>query len=202
MKKALAIVALIAAMFVAGKVQAQTTVNVGYAPETFSYDNSSYNLQGFYAGLTHNVGLYKGFDVAIGAQFRMNTRNNSELNTVKIKETQTLIDVPFLFNYGIAVNRDLKISPFVGPMVTLALTGNTNTKTFLGNTQLTDTDNNWYGDNSGRNRFNLNIVFGANVKFKQFNLHGGYRIGLIDQIKREHGTMKTSGIFVGLGYTL
>ena len=203
MKKALAIVALIAAMFVAGNVQAQTTINVGYAPETFSYGNSSYNLQGFYAGFTQNIGLYKGINVAAGAQFRMNTRSNSEINgSIKIKETQTLIDVPVLFNYGIDINRDLKISPFVGPMVTLALTGNTNTKTFLGNTQLTDTDTNWYGDNSGLNRFNLNVVFGADVRFKKFNLHGGYRIGLIDQIKRENGTLNTSGFFVGLGYTL
>lgn len=48
------------------------------------------------------------------------------------------------------------------------------------------------------NRFNLNVVFGANVRFKQFNRHRGYRIGLIDQIKRENGTLNTSGIFVGL----
>lgn len=203
MKKVLAIVALIAAMFVAGNVQAQTTLNVGYAPETFSYGNSTHNLQGFYAGFTQNIGLYQGIGVAAGAQFRMNTRSNSGMNgSVKTKETQTMIDVPILFNYGIAINRDLKISPFVGPMATLALTGNTNTKTFFGDTQLTDIDDNWYGDNGGMKRFNLNAVFGANVRFKQFNLHGGYRLGLIDQLKRENGTLKTSGFFVGIGYTL
>ena len=200
MKKALAIVALIAAMFVAGNVQAQTTINVGYAPETFSYGNSSHNLQGFYAGLTQNVGLYKGIDVAIGAQFRMNTTSESTTLlgvTSTTKENQFLIDVPILINYGINVNRDITVTPFVGPMLTLALAGNT--KYTVGSTSTTD---NWYGDNSGRNRFNLNAVFGANVRFKQFNLHGGYRIGLIDQIKRDNGTMKTSGFFVGLGYTL
>ena len=201
MKKVLAIVALVAAMFVAGKVQAQTTINVGYAPETFSYPNSSYNYQGFFVGFTQNFGLSKGIGVAAGAQFRMNMKNDTE-GAIKTKEMQTLIDVPILFNYGFAVNRDLKISPFVGPMVTFALTGNTNTKTYLGNTQLTNTDVNWYGDNSNMNRLNLNLVFGANLRFSQFNLYGGYRMGLLDQNKSDNVKMTTSGLFVGLGFTL
>ena len=200
MKKALAIVALIAAMFVAGNLQAQTTINVGYAPETFSYGNSSHNFQGFYAGLTQNVGLYKGIGVAVGGQFRMNTRSTSNTLlgvTTTTKEKQFLVDVPMLINYGISINRDITVTPFVGPMLTFALAGNT--KYTVGSTSRTD---NWYGDNSGMNRFNLNVVFGANVRFKQLNLHGGYRIGLIDQIKRDNGTLNTSGIFVGLGYIL
>lgn len=200
MKKALAIVALIAAMFVAGNVQAQTTINIGYAPETFSYGNSSRNFQGFYAGFTQNVGLYKGIDIAVGGQFRMNTKSESNTLlgvTTTTKEKQFLVDVPILINYGISINRDITVTPFVGPMLTFALAGNA--KYTVGSTSTTD---NWYGDNSGMNRFNLNAVFGANVRFKQFNLHGGYRIGLIDQLKRENGTLNTSGIFVGLGYTL
>ena len=201
MKKALAIVALIAAMFVAGNVQAQTTINVGYAPETFSYDNSSHKLQGFYAGLTQNIGLYKGIGVAVGAQFRMNTKNESTTImgvTTTGKENQFLIDVPILINYGITVDPDIIITPFAGPMLTLALAGNT--KYYIGSS-ISRTDN-WYGDDGDRNRFNLNAVFGANVKFDQLNLHGGYRIGLIDQIKSDNGTMNTSGFFVGLGYNL
>ena len=201
MKKVFAIVALVAAMFVAGNVQAQTTINVGYAPETFSYSNSSYNYQGFFAGFTQNFGLSKGIGVAAGAQFRMNMKNDTE-GAIKTKETQTMIDVPVLFNYGIAINRDLKVSPFVGPMLTLALTGNTNTKTYLGNTQLTNTDTNWYGDNSSMNRLNLSLVFGANVRFSQFNLYGGYRLGLLDQFKNDNVKMTTSGLFIGLGFSL
>ena len=116
MKKVFAIVALVAAMFVAGNVQAQNMVYVGYAPETFTYTNSSTNYQGFCVGFSKNVGIAKGFGVAAGAQFRMNMRSNTELNGgLKTKETQTMIDVPVLFNYGIAINRDLVITPFVGP---------------------------------------------------------------------------------------
>lgn len=41
MRKALAIVAFVAAMFVAGNVQAQSTVYAAYAPETFVAGNSN-----------------------------------------------------------------------------------------------------------------------------------------------------------------
>ena len=195
MKKALAIVALIAAMFVAGNVQAQSTIYAGYAPENFVYSNSTDNYQGFFAGFTQNFGLAKGIGVAAGAQFRMNTRSYSALG-VNAKDSQFLIDVPILFNYGIDINRDLKIVPFVGPMVSLALTGNTHVDTVLG-----DGDTNWYGDNSNLSRFNLYAVFGADVKFSQFNLFGGYRLGLLD-LYSNNATLKTNGLFVGLGYTL
>ena len=200
MKKVLAIVALVAALFVAGNVQAQSTIYAGYAPETFVTGNTSTNYQGFFAGFTQNFGLSQGIGVAAGAQFRMNTK--SESNTIlgvtsTTKDNQFLVDVPILFNYGIAINRDLKVTPFVGPMLSLALAGNT--KYTLGSSTTT-TD--WYGDNSRMNRFNLYAVFGADVKFNQFNLFGGYRLGLLDLNSSDNVTTKTNGLFVGIGFTL
>ena len=180
MKKVFAIVALIAAMFVAGNVQAQTTIYAGYAPESFVSGNNSNNYQGFFAGFTKNFGLSNGIGVAAGAQFRMNTKS-----------------VPILLNYGIGINRDLTITPFVGPMLSLALVGNT--KTSIGNSTTTS---NWYGDNSRLNRFNLYAVFGADVKFSQFNLFGGYRLGLLDLNSSDNITLKANGLFIGLGYSL
>ena len=200
MKKVLAVVALVAAMFVAGNVQAQSTVYAGYAPETFVTGNSSTNYQGFFAGFTQNIGLSKGINVAAGAQLRMNTR--SESNTVlgittSSKDSQFLIDVPVLFNYGISVNRDLTITPFVGPMVSLGLAGST--KYSIGSSTTT-TD--WYGDNSNLSRFNMYAVFGVDVKFSQFNVFGGYRLGLLDINTSDNYTTKTNGLFVGLGFSL
>lgn len=201
MKKALAIVALFAAMFVAGNVQAQSTVYAAYAPETFAMSNTSFNYQGFALGFTQNIGLAKGIGVAAGGQFRMNTRSESTTVlgvTGTIKDTQIVIDVPILFNYKIGVNRDLAIIPFVGPMPSLALTGTTKgSETLLG----TNTTTNWYGDNSNLSRFNLYAVFGADVKFTNFNLFGGYRLGLLD-LDKSNNTTKTNGLFIGLGYTL
>ncbi len=200
MKKVFAIVALIAAMFVAGNAQAQTTINLGYAPESFVSGSNSTNYQGFFAGFTQNFGLSKGIGVAAGAEFRMNTKtvSNTILGvTTTTKDNQFLVDVPILFNYGIAVNRDLTITPFVGPMVSLALAGNT--KTSIGSSSSTY---DWYGDNSNMSRFNLYAVFGANVKFSQFNLFGGYRLGLLDLNSNDNITLKTNGLFVGLGFSL
>lgn len=193
MKKVFAIVALVAAMFVAGNVQAQTTIHASYAPETFSSNTGSETYQGFFVGLTQNFGLAKGFGVAAGAQFRMNMKSQTVLGTTT-KATQTLIDIPVLFNYEIGINRDLSVTPFVGPMLTLALTGNTKVGSF--------DPINWYGEYGNRNRLNLNAVFGANVRFTQFNLFGGYRLGLLDQEKSDNFKMTTSGFFIGLGYSL
>lgn len=202
MKKVLAIVAFVAALFVAGNVQAQSTVYATYAPETFVTGNSSTNYQGFALGFTQNVGLAKGIGVAAGAQFRMNMRSESTTLlgvTGTNKENQILVDVPILFNYKIAVNRDLTIIPFVGPMPSLALTGSTKfSETLLGTTTTTD----WYGDNSNKSRFNLYAVFGADVKFTNFNLFGGYRLGLLDLNKSDNVITKANGLFVGLGFTL
>ena len=201
MKKALAIVALVAAMFVAGNVQAQSIIYATYAPETFVAGNNSTNYQGFSIGFSQNVGMAKGIGVAAGAQFRMNTRTATQTIwgfTGKIKETQTIIDVPILFNYKVDVNRDLAIIPFVGPMPSLALTGVTKGVDPIFGENSSD----WYGDNSNQSRFNLYAVFGADVKFNQFNLFGGYRLGLLDLNKSDNATLKTNGLFVGLGYTL
>ena len=63
MRKALAIVALVAAMFVAGNVQAQSMVYAAYAPETIVAGNTSTNYQGFALGFTQNFGLSKGIGI-------------------------------------------------------------------------------------------------------------------------------------------
>ena len=201
MKKALAIVALVAAMFVAGNVQAQSTIYATYAPETFVAGSNSTNYQGFSVGFSQNIDLAKGIGVAAGAQFRMNMRNTTQTIwgiTGKTNETQTIIDVPILINYKVAVNRDLAIIPFVGPMPSLALTGVTKGADPL----FGENSYNWYGDNSNQSRFNLYAVFGADVKFTNFNLFGGYRLGLLDLDKTDNASLKTNGLFVGLGFTL
>ena len=202
MKKVLAIVALVAAMFVAGNVQAQSTIYAGYAPEKFTQtvgsSASTSEYQGFCAGFTQNFGLSKGIGVAAGAQFRMNTKSGDALFGFGTgKSTQALIDVPILFNYSIGINRDLSITPFIGPMASLAITGNTHVSTVIGSG-----DYNWYGDNSSRSRFNLYGVLGANLQFSQFNLFGGYRLGLLDLDSRDNVAWKTKGFFVGLGFAI
>ena len=196
MKKAFAIVALVAAMFIAGQAQAQISINAGYAPESFvtkwNNSSSSTNYQGFFVNVTDNFTLKKGIGVAPGVQFRMNTRKNSGV-LGSSTDTQMLIDVPIMLNYSIGINRSLAITPFVGPMLSFAVSGATKS----GNTSVS-----WYGDNSTFNRFNINAVLGAALNFNRAKLFAGYRFGLLDQDKIDSTTTKTRGFFVGLGYAL
>lgn len=210
MKKVFAILALVAAMFVAGNAQAQTTINIGYSPETFktSYSSNSIkdNYQGLHFGFVTNVKLVQELGIGAGAQVRMNMKQKKESllgSTTTNKDFQLLIDVPVLINYNININNNFAITPFVGPMVSFAAIGKTNTKVMAGNTQISDTDHNWYGENGDFKRFNLYAVFGGNVRFGGFNLYGGYRMGLLNILKSTDSvTMKTNGFFVGLGFTL
>lgn len=201
MRKALAMVAFVAALFIAGNVQAQKMVYAAYAPETFTAGNTSFDYQGFALGFAKNFGLAKNVGVAVGGQFRLNTRTATQTIwgfTGKVKENQLLIDVPVLFNYKIGVNRDLAIIPFVGPMPSLALTGTTKGADPI----FGENSSNWYGDNSNRSRFNLYVVFGADVKYTDYNLFGGYRLGLLDLNKSDNASLKANGFFIGIGYTI
>lgn len=206
MKRFIAIVAFVAAMFVAGNAQAQLSVRFGYAPETFSYNNSSDNYNGFFVGVHNNFDLKSGLQFSLGVQGRMNMKNNKESNalgSITTKNTQLLVDVPVTLNYSVAFGSNVKVTPFVGPMATLALSGKTKTIT---HENILDTDSehttDWYGDSSNRSRFNLSVLGGVNIKYVRLNLFGGYQMGLLDLNKSDNSTLKTSGFFVGLGYDL
>ena len=92
----------------------------------------------------------------------------------------------------------MHIFPFVGPMPSLALTGTTKGVDPL----FGENSSNWYDETSNLSRFNLYAVFGADVKFSNFNLFGGYRLGLLDLNKSDNVSLKTNGFFIGLGFTL
>jgi hypothetical protein len=124
MKRFIAIVAFVAAMFVAGNAQAQLSVRFGYAPETFSSGSTSTNFDGFFVGVHNNFDLKSGLQFSLGVQGRMNMKNNKESNalgSITTKKTQLLVDVPVTLNYSVAFGSNVKVTPFVGPMATLAL---------------------------------------------------------------------------------
>lgn len=197
MKKLFAIVALIAAMSFAGKAQAQIVAYLGYAPETFKTTNtitntfSGTNFQGFFLGGAYNIELpfLSGLGVAPGLQFRLNTRSDNQ-NT----QTQTLIDIPILVDYVIPINKNITVAPFVGPMLSLALSGTSKNKN-------TDISYPWYGENGSLTRFNLYGVVGAEGSYANFMLFLGYRFGFFDIDKLDISKTKANGFFVGLGYS-
>jgi len=198
MKKLFAIVALVAAMSFAGNAQAQIIAYLGYAPETFkltdSYNSTysyGYYFQGFNMGGAYNFELpfVSGLGVTPGLQFRMNIRGHDACT-----DTQILIDVPILANYAIPVTKDITVAPFVGPMLSIALSGKTK-----GNS--TDYSLNWYGEHGDYNRFNLYGVIGVAGSYTNFMLYAGYRFGLLDIHKAPGFKIKTNGFFLGVGYS-
>ena len=204
MKKFIAIVAFVAAMFVAGNAQAQLSVRFGYAPETptakytILSPNGQYN--GFFVGVHNNFDLKSGLQLSAGVQARMNIKNNENtvLVTTKTSEQQLLVEVPITLNYGIAFGKNVKVSPFVGPMVSFALNGKT--KNFVGG--VLDLTSDWYDNNSNLSRLNISVMGGVNLKYVRLSLFAGYQMGLLDLDKSDNVTLKTSGFFVGLGYDL
>ena len=206
MKKVTLILAAAFVMLFAGNAQAQLGVNIGYAPQTTTVasgsSSSSSDMNGFFAGVNYNHVLSGNIGISFGGQVRYNTKTTSTSilsATTTTKETQLLVDVPVLFNFAIPMGSDARIALFVGPVFSYALKGNTN---ITENVLNTNTNVNWYGENSNNNQFDLMGAAGAALEFKTFRLFGGYRMGFTDLDKRDKVKTTTSGIFVGLGYLL
>lgn len=225
MKKTLAIVAFVAAMLVAGKAQAQLSVNIGFAPETFTeiWDDDPYStiMSGFFAGATYNINLIKDLGLSVGGQIRWNTDSGSSSDNVDLgpfhiagsdshyKSNQILVDIPILVNYGYSINRTMRVSAFVGPTINFGIYGKTSGETtvdYLGSTTTTSFSDDWYSKEKNEynsiKRFNLSATAGVAFSFKQFRVFGGYNYGLLNVANHTNITAKTAAPFFGLSYTL
>lgn len=204
--------AVAAAMLFVGKANAQLTVHLGYAPTTITTtvnsNDSKLDMNGFFVGANYNINLTGDLNVAVGADFRYNTKTDKDgasiagvTATSETTNTQMLIDVPVLFNYGLSLNKDIRISAFAGPTFSLALNGKTKAEGsvagFGGSTEY-----DWYGDNSDQKKFDIGLTFGLNLGFRQFSLFGGYNMGLMNLSDADNTTMKANAWFIGLGFAL
>ncbi|MCR5822315.1 MAG: PorT family protein [Bacteroidales bacterium] len=222
MKKVFAFVAVAAALLVAGKANAQIGIHAGYAPQTYlskyTTGNNTYTdttkMGGFFVGADYNVNLSGDLNVSVGLQARYNTASDSVsaslfgLASGKVKRTnaQILVDVPILFNYGFNLTNDLKLSVFLGPTISYALSGKTTVVTsanVAGFGGSNTNEINWYkADEGNMNAFDLSGTIGVNLDFNGIRFFGGYNMGLMNLSKEDNTTMKGSNIFVGVGYTL
>lgn len=210
MKKIFAFAALAAAVLFAGNTaNAQLGINVGYAPQTFKMDYTSGSISlkdttsmtGFFLGVNYNVNITGDLNVSVGLQGRYNTYSdeNTVLGvTAKTNSTQMLVDVPILFNYGLSLTDDLKVSLFLGPTISYALSGKTtNTVGSL------ETTTDWYKEDEGnQGAFDLGGTLGVCASFSGIRLFGGYNMGLMNLSKADNTTVKGSNWFIGLGYAL
>ncbi len=210
MKKIFAFAALAAAVLFAGNTaNAQLGINVGYAPQSYKMDYTSGSISlkdttsmtGFFLGVNYNVNITGDLNVSVGLQGRYNTYSdeNTVLGvTTKTNSTQMLVDVPILFNYGLSLTDDLKVSLFLGPTISYALSGKTtNTVGSL------ETTTDWYKEDEGnQGAFDLGGTLGVCASFSGIRLFGGYNMGLMNLSKADNTTVKGSNWFIGLGYAL
>ena len=205
MKKVVLLFAAAAFLF-AGNAQAQLGINIGYAPQTTTSvsgnSTSTSDMPGFFADVNYNKELSTGLALSFGVQARYNTKTetNSLLSvTTTTKNTQFLIDVPILLNFGFNLGSEARLAIFAGPTFSYALSGNTNVKENVLNTS---TDYPWYGDNSNNKQFDILGTVGVSLDYKTVRLFGGYRLGLLDLNASDNIKSTTSGIFAGIGYLL
>ncbi len=220
MKKAFVFIAVAVAMLATGTAKAQLGVHFGYAPVTetnltTSNNNTStttFGMDGVFAGVTYNYGLNQDLGVTFGLQGRYNFKTSTDgfgfvvgSTNSTYKYTQFLIDIPVLFNYSIQLGSNAKLTPFVGPTISYALTGNTHestsTNSIIGGGS-SEKDYPWYGDNSHNSRLDLSATLGVEFQYAAFRVFAGYHMGLLDLDTRDNVKTTTSGIFVGLGYAL
>ena len=205
MKKVLTFAAAI--VLFAGMASAQLRINVGYAPQTYTTtynsNSTSSDLNGFFAGINYNAKLTGDLALSVGLQYRMNTKSTTETALgvdVTTTSNQSLIDIPVLFNYGLNLTDALKLSVFVGPTVSYALSGNTKIENSAVSALNVETD--WYGDNSNRKQLDIAGTVGVCVTFSDIRLFGGYNMGLLNLTEADNTTLKGSNWFVGVGYAL
>ena len=195
-------------MLFASNAQAQLGVNFGYAPETNTTNYtlggrsslSTLEMTGFFVGVNYNIELASSFGLSIGADGRYNTKTETKPSGTYIaKYTQLLVDIPVLLNLSLHFGDNARLTLFVGPTFSYALSGNTN---YSENVQNTSSDSPWYCEDSSRRRLDILGTAGAAFTYEKFRVFGGYRMGLVDLDKDEHYNLTSSGVFVGLGYLL
>ncbi|MBR1513210.1 MAG: PorT family protein [Bacteroidales bacterium] len=213
MKKLVTIAALLLALSVSMKVQAQLNLNIGFAPERVHSSiggdkaiDTTYWLAGFFAGLNYKIQVTEQVGVTIGAQYRMNVRNVSKhiyegsyFSHYVVRERQTLVDLPIMVHYDIPLGPKFSLSPFVGPMLSFAISGSTNSELTYPHNQSFNDD--WYDKNSTKSRFNVYGMAGLEAIYNRINVFVGYRMGLLDLDKSDLINTRVSGAFVGIGHS-
>ncbi len=218
MKKVFTIIACSMALLFTGKANAQTSVNLGFTPTTISTSNGNFHdtiaLNGISIGINQNLSISGDLYVSVGLQGRYSfAKKERTLDlgilgsaTATVEYSQLAIDIPVLLNYSFNLGKDLRITPFVGPTITFALSGKTASS---GNASVlnllnlnTDGEDDWYDEGSNNSRFDIGATVGAALTFSQFRVYGGYNLGLINLSTADNTTRKSAGFFLGLGYKL
>ena len=182
MKKLFAMAA--ALLLFVGAASAQTYFNIGYGQGTTTtkfgdLDPDPYNTNIGYAGISHNFrfGDFVGFE--LGANFVYDydkTKDEYEGQKAGVKTEYMGVQVPALFNYKLALSRDLAFKFFLGPTFQYGL--KYTSTPYVGKEESYSID--YYGDN-GFSRLGISASAAFSVEVAEaFRIKIGYDYGLKD----------------------
>ena len=182
MKKTLCTLLAAAALLAGVEAQAQMSVGAGYLNITQSFDNTSANGNGAYAGFSFNIPLAGGFGIAPGVYYTFsNYKQDAAWGLLKGSTTEHAINVPLNLNFGSNLARDMRAFIFGGPTFQYGLSSKT--KTDLAGAATVDGDN--YADD-GTQRFVVYAGGGLGMDIANtFQVTVGYDHSVTNMIKSD-----------------
>ena len=182
MKKTLCTLLAAAALLAGVEAQAQMSVGAGYLNITQSFDNTSANGNGAYAGLSFNIPLAGGFGIAPGVYYTFsNYKQDAAWGLLKGSTTEHAINVPLNLNFGYNLARDMRAFIFGGPTFQYGLSSKA--KTDLAGAATVNGDN--YADD-GTQRFVVYAGGGLGMDIaNKFQVTVGYDHSVTNMIKSD-----------------
>ena len=182
MKKTLCTLLAAAALLAGVEAQAQVSVGAGYLNITQSFDNTSANGNGAYAGLSFNIPLAGGFGIAPGVYYTFsNYKQDAAWGLLKGSTTEHAINVPLNLNFGYNLARDMRAFIFGGPTFQYGLSSKT--KTDVAGAATVNGDN--YADD-GTQRFVVYAGGGLGMDIaNKFQVTDGYDHSVTNMIKSD-----------------
>lgn len=178
--------AVAAMVLFAGKANAQITLHAGYQNASFDLnyngETESIGLGGFYAGATYDIDLgMASIYVTPGAEFSYCSYNKNELSF-----NQGDLRLRLWGRWNKNLSEEIVFGVFAGPSFNIGILGDV------------------YDDKNEITRFDLGLTFGAQIRYNNIGIEGGYNLGLLnrDGSNTDGASIKFHTIFVGLNYIL
>jgi len=113
------------------------------------------------------------------------------------------IEIPLLVKYGFALNDQMSILPYFGPVFARACWGKTKQRTLGGSLETVGTFDEKKAVTGGLNRANLGLKFGCGVEYTNIYAEAGYFVGLTNVCKsgklNSEGTLHSNAFYVNIG---
>jgi hypothetical protein len=210
MKKIILTLALVAAA--ATSAMAQFSVGAGYLNQNVkstytsgsSTSTSNTGAQGFYVGADAAYNLGYGVSVVPGIYYGyLGNDSASSVAGLVGAEGSTkshYIAVPVNFKYGIGLGDLLNVFAYAGPQFELGVSSKTTyTAVVLGQSASSTVDN-YSGDDSHLNRFNISLGAGIGVDVAEMvRVNFGYHYGLLNMYKGSDSNYKINNSYWSVG---